>query len=236
MSSSCLEPAPVELGKLRELIAVDRSDAGEARHAQSVQPLTTTVYNKPLRVVLKRRWRSDSSLRKATWTSAALALLMLVLWQAPLWSTAGAKSALRPSPTRVRPVRELRSALPLPAAQPSAHTSFVQPAALETSVRTAPVAAEPEQLSPRRRLQRADLWLRVGSARGDREARSLLESALREAPQSAHGQAALAQACLRLQDSSCARQAVKTALGLRPWRGGYRTLARKIDSAFITQP
>jgi predicted Zn-dependent protease len=160
---------------------------------------------------------------------------LVALWQAPLGSAARAPSELRASASV-----DKQAALPA-TSKLAAHEKPPAPV-LEHSEVPVPVVASPVNpatpdlgsMSPRRRLQRADLWLRVGSERGDREARGLLESALRDAPGDAHGQAALAEACLRLQDQACARSAVEKAREVRPWRGGYRTLARKIDAAFST--
>ena len=224
MSSPWVQPAP-EIGKLRTLVALDRTDAGEARPIQRAGPLTTVAYTKPLRVRLKRRWRSDQSLRRATWLSASftvalVALALVALGQAPALRRADVKADTATRVAPAEPVGPAGFALLQARSAPPVHGPPPAPA-----VASGPV------LSPRLRLQRADLWLRVGSERGAREARDLLESALRELPDSAHGQAALAEACLRLSDHACARAAVSAARALRPWRGGYRTLASKIDTA-----
>jgi cytochrome c-type biogenesis protein CcmH/NrfG len=81
-------------------------------------------------------------------------------------------------------------------------------------------------------LQRADLWLRVQTPRGDAEARQLLEPTLAELPKSAHGHAALAEACLRLDDAECARDAIQKAIQVRPRRAKYRALEAKISDTF----
>lgn len=223
MSSPWVQSAP-EIGKLRSLIALDRSHAGEARKERRGLPLTTVAYTKPLRIRLKRRWRSDRGLRRNTWLGALVALAAIALWQLPSASGAGAtaQAVLRAAPGRLMQADAAPSALLV---APSSRGAPALPAAPD-AVTHGP--ALPVRLG----LQRADLWLRVGSARGDREARNLLETALRERPDSAHGQAALAEACLRLGDATCARSAVDAARALRPWRGGYRALARKIDVAF----
>jgi len=226
MSSPWVQSAP-EIGKLRSLIALDRSHAGEARQSQRGLPLTTVAYTKPLRVRLKRRWRSDRGLRRNTWISVLVALASIALWQLPPASDAGAtaETVLRATPGRLAQADAAPSALLV------APTSRSAPALRAPPDATTSVPSLPVRLG----LQRADLWLRVGSARGDREARSLLEAALRERPDSAHGQAALAEACLRLGDATCARAAVDAARALRPWRGGYRALARKIDAVFARE-
>lgn len=216
---STVQTAHAELDTLRDLLAVDRSAAGEARQAGRRLQLETARFHMPLRVRVRRRWRSDRQLRKRTLAGCLAALAAVLLWQLP---------GQLPSERTTRTLAaEPRAALQAPrsaAVAAVAHES--SPAPLD---QPAPPA---EPLSARRRLGRADLWLRVGSERGAHEARSLIESALTELPNSAHAQASLAEACLQLGDQACAREAVERAMKARPWRGGYRVLARRIERSF----
>jgi len=212
----------VELGQLLELLSVDRRSAGEARPAPHLTPLKTVAYTMPWRVQARRRWRSDRRLRLTSWSSCLAAAAALVLWQVAPWSTPSSLSSEPGVSAAARPRR---------AEQAASATQARQPAQDAPSPATDQTSDELPALSARRRLQRADLWLRVGTARADHEARALLQSALHELPSSAHGQAALAEACLRLHDQTCARDAIDEAMRLRPWRGGYRVLSRRVDAA-----
>jgi hypothetical protein len=224
------DSVPVEVGQLRELLSVDRHSAGEARRAERQLPLTTVAYSMPWRIQARRRWRSDRRLRVASWSSCLVAAAAVVLWQVPLWSSAntlvGEPHSSVVARTRVLSVPVGAEQLAGAASAPSRELPAATPTGEPHSLRTA-------SLSAQRRLQRADLWLDVGTERGAREARSLLESALAELPRSAHGQAALAQACLLLRDQSCARAAIDKATQARPWRAGYRVLSRQIDAVFV---
>lgn len=183
----------------------------------------------PWRVQARRRWRSDRRLRVTSLSSCLAAAAALVLWQVPIWSSA---STLVGEP---RSGATHERALPLAAVQVAGVSAAPSHEQRPATRADEPAAVSQASLSPRRRLQRADLWIDVGTQRGAREARSLLESALIELPNSAHGQAALAQACLLLSDESCARAAIGKAIEARPWRAGYRVLARRIDSAFAAK-
>lgn len=224
-----VEPAHVELGQLRELLAVDRRSAGEARRAQRSQPLTTASYSMPWHVQAKRRWRSDRQLRIKAWGACLATTAALVLWQLPLF---GSQRALTGEP-HVSRAAETKIAARSERREQTSRAALVASQDTHEPTTLGQPATAPLELSPRRRLQQADLWLRVGTERGAREARSLLESALTELPRNAHGQAALAKACLLLHDQGCARGAVDMAMQGRPWRAGYRVLSRQIDAAFL---
>lgn len=226
MSSTWLETAPVGLEKLRAVIVVDRDAAGEARGSARRQQLAMVAYSKPLRIRWKRRWQRDRALRRRVWTGAVASVMLIALCVVPLW-TAGAKSAPQTLARADVPSATSRAAQSRHAATLSASTGLATPVS---------PSQPPSGLSVRRRVQRAELWLRVGSGRGDREARALLESALAEVPGDAHAQAALAEACLRLRDAECARNAVGVARTVRPWRGGYRSLSRRIEASFEGAP
>lgn len=216
-----VEPAHAELDTLKDLLADDRSAAGEARRAGRRPQLQTASYHMPLRTRVRRRWRGDRQLRKRTLGSCLAALAAVLLWQLPSYHGAPSLAAEPRAPVVTSPALRTAAIAPaMPVPPPAQHSA------------PAPVA---DALSPRRRLGRADLWLRVGSERGAREARTLIESALIELPESAHGQASLAEACLQLGDQRCAREAVERAMKARPWRAGYRVLARRIDQAFAAQ-
>jgi hypothetical protein len=77
------EPVRVELGPLRELLAVDRKDAGERRRAEARRDLATVAYSMPLRVQWRRAWRRNRRLRVTTWSVSLSIVAALLLWQAP---------------------------------------------------------------------------------------------------------------------------------------------------------
>jgi hypothetical protein len=77
------EPVRVELGPLRELLAVDRKDAGERRRAEARRDLATVAYSMPLRVQWRRAWRRNRRLRVTTWSVSLSIAAALLLWQAP---------------------------------------------------------------------------------------------------------------------------------------------------------
>ncbi|HEX6242307.1 MAG TPA: hypothetical protein VFZ61_15455 [Polyangiales bacterium] len=218
------------VNQLGELIALDRSSAGESRRALAPVPLRTAEYTVPLRLLLKQRWREERrTCVAALGVVAALSLLLGLHLAAPSFplSSAGSERSLGPA-LRVDgdPQRG--------ASQPAALPVLPAPAVI------APPDGRPSNsgapsLSVQLRLQRADLWLRIGTPRAAQEARRLQESALAERPGSAHGHAALAQACLILEDQGCARDAIEQAQRARPWRAGYRSLSRQIARAFETR-
>lgn len=227
--SAAAQAANVEVRQLRELLATDRSSAGEARSGGDRAPLRTIDYRQPLRVRLRRRWRLDRRLR----VRSAYAGLAVVLCAALcVWWNVRTPAALASASQPAQGVAQPKSAARV-------HSMPAEPAAVppvgaqslptpEPAVNDLPASA----LSAKRRLQRADLWLRVDTERGASEARALLESALHELPGSVHGQVALAEACLRLGDEGCARTAIHKAILARPWRAKYQALARDIDRTF----
>lgn len=220
---------PAERGnvsQLEELLALDRRSAGESRVAPTQTPLRTAVYTVPLRVILKQRWREE---RRACVAALGVVAAALVLLGFQLFAPSPQTLSSTPAPSQGE-----RSASFTPSAMralaPRAEAPAPAPAAIAVAAKQpAPVPAEQSQLSVQVRLQRADLWLRIGTPRAAQEARRLLESALAERPESAHGQAALAQACLILEDQRCARTAVEQAQRARPWRASYRSLSRHIE-------
>ncbi len=231
MDSAFPEPG-VESDRIRDLLASDRRLIGQARALRSQAPLRTATFRQPLLVRVRRRWRHDRSLRVRVICCGLVLLLTAVLC---LWLRGRSHAAHLP----------IFGALP--ASQPLARGQFPRlvpegeqqgarraeevppapPPLLEAVAQTAPgVSAE-------RRLQRADVWLRVGTPQAARQARRLIEGALAELPGSVHGQVSLAEACLRLGDEACARRAIHTAVLARPWRSKYRALAERIDQAFM---
>lgn len=236
--SAAAQAVSVEVGQLRELLATDRSSAGEARTSRDPSaPLRTSDFQRPLRVTLRRQWRLDRQLRVRTAYAGAAVLLTGVLL---VWWSWGTDPVLAAAATHTAaPKRDARAS----AVQAEVHPGHVP---VGVGTRAAAIAAEDDDdavavqelgasastLSARLRLQRADLWLRVQTPRAASEARSLLESALEELPGSVHGQVALAEACLRLGDETCARTAIHKAVLARPWRAKYRALARDIDQQF----
>lgn len=92
--------------------------------------------------------------------------------------------------------------------------------------------AEASTLPVQLRLQRGDVWLRVGDPRAAEIARVFVESALTVQPDSAHGQAALARACIQVRDEDCARAAIARARKMRPGRRFYRRIERRANVIF----
>jgi hypothetical protein len=81
------EPVRVELGPLRELLAVDRQGAGERRRAEARRDLATTSYSMPLRVQWRRAWRRNRRLRITTRSACLAIVAALLIWQAPRLSS-----------------------------------------------------------------------------------------------------------------------------------------------------
>lgn len=207
--------------QVRELLAVDRRGAGEMRQQELRGALRTAAFKQPIQVRVKRRWRLDRSLRRRVTWSVVLVVLTLAVCLFP-WELVKQVQTATPG------LRALQDVLAAPVVLPP---SALVDAAEHPQPGEAP-AVTSSGLPPRVRLQRGDLWLRIEGERAAREARELLESGLRELPQHARGQAALAQACLRLADESCARQAIGRAIEARPQRTKFRELARTIERRF----
>jgi hypothetical protein len=241
---SALPTASVETDRVRDLLASDRRLIGQARALRDQAPLRTAAFRQPLRVRVRRRLRQDRSLRvRLIWLGLAFALVAaLCLWlvgrsyaaQLPAVGAlpSGQANARAPFPGLVPEVEQVEARGSAPEHKDEARSeSATQPAldpVLAPDTRAQPALA----ISAARRVQRADVWLRVDSPQAAREARRLLEGALAELPGSVHGQVSLAEACLRLRDESCARTAIHTAVLARPWRAKYRALAERIDQAF----
>jgi hypothetical protein len=235
------------MGRLRAVVVGDRLSLRDARPRERLRALQTIAYAKPLRLWLRLRWRRNRRLRIAAFSSCVIFVLALALGQL-VARRAGVEvrtrhvlSAHGTAPFDVLLAR--RTARFDVGQRPHALTAPVQASArlapplpssgVESSAKAAPSA---HALSARRRLQRADLWLRVQTPRGASEARQLLESTLAARPSGArgqaHGQAALAEACLRLDDADCARRAIEKAIHARPQRAKYRALEAKISDTF----
>jgi hypothetical protein len=237
--SAAADSQRLAVGQVRELLVVDRFRAGETRRPelQLQRSLRTAAFSQPLHVRVRRRWRLDRGLRRrVAWIGFLLALVLaLVAWQFVLGVQRPVRAATQePSsrqdlsslaPVPLRPVDDLRRPQ-----QERAHSTV-------PSVRASPqmVPAVTDSPSPRIRLQRGDLWLRISGARAAQRARELLESGLRELPDHGHGQGALAEACLRLGDESCARRAIERAIEARPQRSKFRQLSRDIEQQFASQ-
>jgi hypothetical protein len=76
-------PVPVELGPLRELLAVDRRGAGEARKQLALRELQTAAYSMPLHVQWRRALRRHRRLRVMAWSAGLSIVSALGLWQGP---------------------------------------------------------------------------------------------------------------------------------------------------------
>jgi hypothetical protein len=95
MPPPSIEPVPVrvELGPLRELLAVDRRGAGEARKAPSSVALTTAAYAVPLHVQWRRVLRRNRRLRVTIKSACLCMVAAVVFWQAPPWNVLRARAA-----------------------------------------------------------------------------------------------------------------------------------------------
>lgn len=233
---------PTDAKRLRALLRDDRRDAGEARtESSSVGPLPTGSYQTPWSLIW-RDYRRDHrrGLRRMKLGAGVAALVgiscLLLAWRGdqavanfaskePAKAVASAPAAVSSMAKQQSPAAVVNAAIreEQPPAQPS---SGAEVAASEVDSR--------RELSTHMRLVRADALLRHPSARAAQEARALLEQTLPEVPRDAHGRAALAEACMRLGDESCARSAMDAALALRPRRSRYRKLAQRVESTFST--
>ena len=245
----------VDAEQLGQLLSRDRNSAGESRRSGERLPLRTAVYKVPWRILIKRGLRESPRARLALVgaglvlaASLAFPLFSSVKGVADRASSADVVAALVPTEPQVA-----ARLSPEPEHEPgNGHeSSALRPAAVAGAVRleeqAADAAPRPEQealssgqeapslkrqLPVQLRLQRGDVWLSVGTVRAASVARRFIESALSERPKSAHGQAALARACLRLNDEDCARAAIERAREIRPKRRGYRRLERQIQVVF----
>jgi hypothetical protein len=232
--------ASIEVDRVRELLTTDRRLAGQARAMSACGPLYTTEYRMPLSVRVRRRWHSDRKLRMRCVYGGLMIVLSAVL---SLWFARSGHAAAPQRPAGAKAARVAEQGALQAAAMPpvvlarkhSGESSLLPVPAprIATTIESGQVAEE--SLSARRRLQRADLWLRLDTPRAASEARSLLESALDELAGSVHGQVSLAKSCLRLGDEVCARTAIHKAVLARPGRAKYRALARQIDRAFASR-
>lgn len=84
------EPVRVEMGPLRELLAVDRQGAGERRRAEARRDLATMAYSMPLHVQWRRAWRRNRRLRVTGWSVGLSMMAAVLIWQAPLLSAQAA--------------------------------------------------------------------------------------------------------------------------------------------------
>jgi hypothetical protein len=204
--------------RLRGLLDSDRSDANEARAHPAQPPLQTTDSKASLRLRMKRRFRDDPRVRiGSVLASASLVLAMLVGAIDALASARAVETAVSVPTLTSHDIAFVRSMTPLVSHQPSA-----------VAVREAP--ARPYAVGDR--LQRARRVLRRADAEGAAQARVLLEDLLRAKPRNGRAYAALAEACLRLEDAGCARTAATKAVARQPRRVSYRALAARIDRAF----
>ena len=183
--------------------------------------LHTTDYTVPLKVRLKRSFREDDRVRIGSLIASAGLVLALVRTVVSALGTARASQHEERVATVAVPetMRARSTTLPI---------SYEPPA---VPVREAPAAALG---AGRDRLQHARRLLRAGGAEASERARGLLEELLRARPKNGRAYAALAEACLRLADSSCARTAASKAVARQPRRAKYRALAQHIERTFAS--
>lgn len=231
--------------EVRALLSGDRQRAGDRRGFGASVPLSTASYAPTWAArwyaFRLRHWywfhgRGASVLRRR-FMQAGLALVVgIACALAHGYLTPNAGRAAQ-APARRATAVTVRGAV-APVSRPAPDAG--ERAETGRSVDTKPPADPPadrrlehwlNSLSPRARVVRADVVAQGFHVRSARRARRLLESALSEGVGGAHAQAALAEACLRLGDLGCARAAVDEAIRIRPWRGGYRTLRRRVLTA-----
>jgi hypothetical protein len=241
---SALPTASVETDRVRDLLASDRRLIGQARALRNQVPLRTATFRQPLRVRVRRRLRHDRTLRvRLICVGLAFALAVaLCLWlvgrsyaaQLPTVGAlpSGQALARSPFPRLVPEVEQVAAPGSAREQKAEAHSAPPTLPTLDPGLDSETPEQPGSAISAIRRVQRADVWLRVDTPQAAREARRLLEGALAELPGSVHGQVSLAEACLRLRDETCARTAIHTAVLARPWRTKYRALAERIDQAF----
>jgi cytochrome c-type biogenesis protein CcmH/NrfG len=203
--------------RLRGLLESDRLAADEVRPRSAQTPLATTDYAVPLRLRMKRRLREDARVRIGSLLASVGLVLVVLVGAIDLTSArAGQAGATIPAPTSHEP-RHLRGTALVISHQPLAAPALHVP---------------PREHAVGDRLQRARRALRRSDAEGAARARVLLEDLLRAKPKHGRAYAALAEACLRLEDAGCARTAVTRAVARQPRRVKYRALAARIDDAF----
>jgi hypothetical protein len=215
--------ARVGTRRVRALLDGDRRAANEVRPEIEAARLDTAEYWVPLRVRLKRRLREDDRVRLGSLVLTASVSMVL------LGSLVSALATARASHVEQRP-RLLATDEMLHARGPAALVSY-QPAAAKGRE-----AHLPERPIVRDRLQQARRVLRSSGAEGAGRARTLLEGLVRDRPRNGRAYATLAEACLRLSDERCARDAVTKALARQPRRAKYRALAGHIQRTFGSAP
>jgi cytochrome c-type biogenesis protein CcmH/NrfG len=210
---------PVGTRRARALLESDRRAANEARPCPEQTLLQTTDYTVPLLLRLKRSFREDDRVRVGSLiASASIVLVLLGSLVGALGTARASQDGARARTLATRDATHARSATPAVSYQPFAVRTLEAP------------PHEPEVV--RDRLQRARHALRIPGKESAAKARSLLEDLLREKPRSGRAYAALAEACLRLRDASCARDAATKAVARQPRRVKYRALAARIDRMF----
>jgi len=155
----------------------------------------------------------------------------------PLPPTAAADSS------RKRALDTAASARPSAPARPSLRAVLVEPTPPDPLTTLAVGSPEPSPTltdtmyagDPAALLKRAEQLLRKNrSTTAAGQAKELLMLAIAQQNDNPHAHGALAEACLRLRDATCARGAVARAVRLRPKREAYLTLESKIRDAFAT--
>jgi hypothetical protein len=214
---TAFESAGVGTRRVRALVTSDRHSAHEQRSSAEPVVLQTTEYKVPLKLRLKRSFREDDRVRIGSLiASAGLVIALVGTVVSALGTARASQDQERGSIVVALETTRVRSTL-LP-------ISYEPPAMALDEV--------PASAPGRDRLQRARQLLRASGAEGTAQARRLLEELLRARPKHGRAYAALAEACLRLADSSCARAAVSKAVARQPRRAKYKALAERIERAF----
>lgn len=204
--------------RLRGLLESDRLAADEARPRPEHRPLQTTAYKVALRRRIRQRFREDPRIRiGSVMASAGLVLAVVMSVTDPFGGVRATQTGASVALVMGHETLSVRSTAPVVSHQPLA-----TPAPL----------APPREHARRDRLQHARRVLRRAGAEGAAQARVLLEDLLRAKPKNGRAYAALAEACLRLQDAGCARTAVTKAVARQPRRVRYKALAARIDRTF----
>lgn len=205
--------------RLRGLLESDRLLAEEVRARAAQTPLQTTDHKVSLRLRMKRRFRENPRVYSGSLiASASLLLVLLVAVVDPLAGAKTDQTAARIVAQTSHELPRLRSTGPLVSHQPR-----VAPA-LHAPLRT---HATGDRLLRARRVLR-----RTAGPEGAAQARVMLEDLLRAKPKNGRAYAALAEACLRLEDAACARTAATKAVARQPRRVSYRALAARVDRTF----
>jgi hypothetical protein len=204
--------------RVRALLDSDRRAANEVRPEFEEIRLRTAPYVVPLRLRLKRSFREDERVRVGSLIlGASLLVVLLSSLMTSLGTARASHDAARPPQLAMPETTLVRSSMLALSHQPRALAAAEQAAALQ---------------GVRDRLQHARRVLAMQDEEAAGRARDLLEQLVRDRPEDGRVYATLAEACLRLADAHCAREAVANAMARQPRRAKYRALAASIERTF----